>query len=258
MPTGYVRAIRSRAQRTSQCSTAQPTAQRGGMLRAFFSDQAAAMSSGKQHHKAGTPPPPLLQRVLMACSSLLYLCCSYAGSHFGYPWLGLWFCLVSALSVAADAGSGLLPERAIGRLRVADRLVGSIGLVTSVVINSDSIPHGGLCCLATASSLCWLAAGRAVARAEPHNRRKYLAYHSCWHALALALALAPALAPALALQAGEGSGLFGAKITGGGSGGSVCVVGEAGAKAEASPRRVLARYEQETGVSPYVFEGGQA
>ena len=51
----------------------------------------------------------------------------------------------------------------------------------------------------------------------------------------LTLALAPALAPALALQAGEGSGLFGAKITGGGSGGSVCVVGEAGAKAEASP-----------------------
>ena len=50
----------------------------------------------------------------------------------------------------------------------------------------------------------------------------------------LALALAPALAPALALQVGEGSGLFGAKITGGGSGGSVCVVGEAGAKAEAS------------------------
>jgi len=99
----------------------------------------------------------------------------------------------------------------------------------------------------------------------------------------LTLALAPALAPALALQAGEGSGLFGAKITGGGSGGSVCVVGEAGAKAEASLpvspcislyltvspckpkpnpqaslRRVLARYEQETGVSPYVFEGGWA
>ena len=162
MPTGYVRAIRSRAQRTSQCSTAQPTAQRGGMLRAFFSDQAAAMSSGKQHHKAGTPPPPVLQRVLMACSSLLYLCCSYAWSRFGYRWLGLWFCLVSALSVAADAGSGLLSERAIGRLRVADRLVGSIGLVTSVAINSDSIPHAGLCCLATASSLCWLAAGRAV------------------------------------------------------------------------------------------------
>ena len=108
MPTGYVRAIRSRAQPTAQCSaaqpTAQPTAQRGGMLRAFFSDQAAAMSSGKQHHKAGIPPPPVLQRVLMACSSLLYLCCSYAWSRFGYRWLGLWFCLVSALSVVADAG----------------------------------------------------------------------------------------------------------------------------------------------------------
>ena len=157
------------------------------------------MSSGKQHHKAGTPPPPLLQRVLMACSSLLYLCCSYAWSHFGYRWLGLWFCLVSALSVAADAGSGLLPERAIGRLRVADRLVGSIGLVTSVVINSDSIPHAGLCCLATASSLCWLAAGR-VARAEPHNRRNTSPTTAAGTpspspspSLALALALALAL-----------------------------------------------------------------
>ena len=152
------------------------------MLQVFFSDQAAAISSGKQHHKAGTPPPTVLQRVVMACSSLLYLCCSYAWSRFGYRWLGLWFCLVSALSVAADAGSGLLPERAIEALRVADRLVGSIGLVTSVVINSDSVLHAGLCFFAVASSLCWLAKGRAVARAEPHNRRKYLAYHSCWHA----------------------------------------------------------------------------
>lgn len=152
------------------------------MLQAFFSDQAAAISSGKQHHKAGSPPPTVLQRVVMACSSLLYLCCSYAWSRFGYRWLGLWFCLVSALSVAADAGSGLLPERAIEALRVADRLVGSIGLVTSVVINSDSVLHAGLCFLAVASSLCWLAKGRAVARAEPHNRCKYLAYHSCWHA----------------------------------------------------------------------------
>ena len=151
------------------------------MLQAFFSDQAAAISSGKQHHKAGKPPT-VLQRVFMACSSLLYLCCSYAWSRFGYRWLGLWFCLVSALSVVADAGSGLLPERASGTLRMADRLVGSIGLVTSVAINSNSILHAGLCCLAVASSLCWLARGRAVARAEPHNRRKYLAYHSCWHA----------------------------------------------------------------------------
>jgi len=152
------------------------------MLKAFFSAQAAALSSGKQHHKAGTPPPSVLQRVLMACSSLLYLCCSYAWSRFSYRWLGVWFCLVSALSVVADAGGGLLTERVIGTLRVADRLVGSIGLVASVVINSDSILHAGLCLLAVASSLCFLAKGRAVARAEPQNRRKYLAYHGCWHA----------------------------------------------------------------------------
>ena len=151
-------------------------------MRAFFSDQAVALSSGKQHHKAGTPPPTALQRSLMACSSLLYLCCAHAWFRFGYRWLGLWFYLVSTLSVTADAGSGLLSERAIGGARMADRLVGSVGLCSSVVINSDSVLHAGLCLLAVASSLCWLAKGRAVARAEPQSRRKYLVYHGVWHA----------------------------------------------------------------------------
>ena len=62
----------------------------------------------------------------------------------------------------------------------------------------------------------------------------------------------------LVREAGEGSGLYGAKITGGGSGGSVCIVGEASAAAEASLHRLLAQYRQATGVSPYVFEGDAA
>ncbi len=59
----------------------------------------------------------------------------------------------------------------------------------------------------------------------------------------------------LVREAGPASGLYGAKITGGGSGGTVCVVGDAGSSAEASLRRVLAQYEQRTGFAPYVFEG---
>ena len=49
------------------------------------------------------------------------------------------------------------------------------------------------------------------------------------------------------------AGLFGAKITGGGSGGTVAVLGDETSRA--AIERVVARYAQETGHQPYVFSG---
>jgi len=47
--------------------------------------------------------------------------------------------------------------------------------------------------------------------------------------------------------------LFGAKITGGGSGGTVCVLGRAGA--DDAIQEVAARYTEKTGKTPYIFKG---
>jgi L-arabinokinase len=47
--------------------------------------------------------------------------------------------------------------------------------------------------------------------------------------------------------------LFGAKITGGGAGGTVAVLGARGA--EEAFRRVVAKYAQARSCEPYVFEG---
>ena len=49
------------------------------------------------------------------------------------------------------------------------------------------------------------------------------------------------------------AGLFGAKITGGGSGGTVAVLGDQTSRA--AIERVVANYAQETGHQPYVFSG---
>lgn len=49
------------------------------------------------------------------------------------------------------------------------------------------------------------------------------------------------------------AGLFGAKITGGGSGGTVAVLGRSGARS--AVERVAARYAQETGHTPFILEG---
>ena len=53
-------------------------------------------------------------------------------------------------------------------------------------------------------------------------------------------------------ELGEGR-LYGAKITGGGAGGTVAVLGASGA--QASFDRVVSRYAEQQGVVPYVFEG---
>jgi galactokinase len=64
----------------------------------------------------------------------------------------------------------------------------------------------------------------------------------------------------LVLDAGPAAGLYGAKITGGGSGGSVCVLSSAGG--EAAVKAVAAKYEAETGHRPHIFRsssiGGEA
>jgi len=52
---------------------------------------------------------------------------------------------------------------------------------------------------------------------------------------------------------GARNGLYGAKITGGGSGGTVAVLGSK--NAEAAVRHIAASYEQEMGYRPYIFAG---
>jgi L-arabinokinase len=57
-------------------------------------------------------------------------------------------------------------------------------------------------------------------------------------------------------ESGARSGLYGAKITGGGSGGTVAVLGTE--DAESSVRAIAARYEEETGRVAEVFAGSGA
>ncbi|GLC38948.1 hypothetical protein PLESTB_000464600 [Pleodorina starrii] len=59
-------------------------------------------------------------------------------------------------------------------------------------------------------------------------------------------------------RGGSGGPLWGAKITGGGCGGTVCILGEAGPEGEAAVLRVVEAYERERGVEPgavKVFRG---
>lgn len=62
-----------------------------------------------------------------------------------------------------------------------------------------------------------------------------------------------------AAAAGQPGGpLWGAKITGGGCGGTVCILGEEGPEGEAAVARVVRRYAAERGVKPEevkVFRG---
>ena len=53
----------------------------------------------------------------------------------------------------------------------------------------------------------------------------------------------------------EAAGLYGAKITGGGSGGTVAVLADEGARADAAIAEVLGEYGQRTGKSPELFTG---
>jgi len=57
----------------------------------------------------------------------------------------------------------------------------------------------------------------------------------------------------LVRREGTGAGLFGAKITGGGSGGTVAVLGDQ--TSSEAIERVVASYAKETGHQPYIFNG---
>jgi galactokinase len=58
---------------------------------------------------------------------------------------------------------------------------------------------------------------------------------------------------ALVRSEGQAAGLYGARITGGGSGGTVAVIGRRGAMPAIA--RVADKYEQQTGYRPYIFAG---
>jgi galactokinase len=60
----------------------------------------------------------------------------------------------------------------------------------------------------------------------------------------------------LVRKEGSDAGLFGAKITGGGSGGTVAVLGDQ--KSRVAIERVVASYANETGHHPYVFNGSSS
>jgi L-arabinokinase len=57
----------------------------------------------------------------------------------------------------------------------------------------------------------------------------------------------------LVRREGPAAGLYGARITGGGCGGTVAVLGRSGAGRAIA--RVVERYESATGYRPYVFSG---
>jgi L-arabinokinase len=60
----------------------------------------------------------------------------------------------------------------------------------------------------------------------------------------------------LVRREGTASGLYGARITGGGSGGTVAVLGRRDAGAAIA--RIAAAYERDTGYRPHVFAGSSA
>jgi L-arabinokinase len=57
----------------------------------------------------------------------------------------------------------------------------------------------------------------------------------------------------LARAEGPERGIFGAKITGGGGGGTVAILGRA--DAEDALERIVAAYQKQTGIDPYIFRG---
>ena len=60
------------------------------------------------------------------------------------------------------------------------------------------------------------------------------------------------------VRAEEAGGLLGAKITGGGAGGTVAVLAWNTPAARSAFQRVVERYQQQTGIDPYIFEGSSA
>lgn len=76
--------------------------------------------------------------------------------------------------------------------------------------------------------------------------------HESYSACGLGSAATDAMC-ALVDELGPERGLYGAKITGGGSGGTVCVLGRVGC--DDAIKEVAARYAEKTGKMPYIFKG---
>jgi galactokinase len=53
----------------------------------------------------------------------------------------------------------------------------------------------------------------------------------------------------------EKEGLYGARITGGGCGGTVAILCDSGERADAAIRQIMAEYEKQTGKTPEAFTG---
>ena len=118
----------------------------------------------------------------MGASSLIYILPAAAWFNFGFRKLGAVFCLVSSLSVTADALSGLVAESAMRWIRICDRSIGTAALLSAVFFNSTSPSNFLLALLAVCTSLAWFVKGRMVAKDAPKERWRYLFYHGMWHA----------------------------------------------------------------------------
>ena len=136
------------------------------------------MTERRTSQKARRPDDT--QRFVMGLSSLLYRRRGSVGS-FGFNILCAGFCLVSLLSISADALSGLLPESLMQVVRICDRSIGTIGLISAVLANSTSVAIR-VALLAVATSLAWFVKGRLTAQAAPTARWRYLFFHAMWHA----------------------------------------------------------------------------
>jgi len=157
-----------------------------GVASEFVSDQATSLLTGKVHHtprlrKRGRVDPSewtTFDQVVMSASCMAYLLCSMTWAWFGFAKLASWFVLVSFASTVAD---GIRVPWA--PIRVFDRIVGSLGLVTSMVVNCTSVFNVGLVVVTAVSALYWLRASRAAAvRATTlAGHRRYVLTHATWH-----------------------------------------------------------------------------
>ena len=102
-----------------------------------------------------------------------------------------------------------------------------------------------------ASPSCWRTCRRANRRRLEMGELMY-ASHASYSACGLGSDGTDRLVE-LVREAGPAAGLYGAKITGGGSGGTVAVLGRADAGAAVAS--VARRYGQETGPRVYLFAG---
>ncbi len=172
---------------SKRATTPKKTPSKSSTIGSFIKDQAATQLTGANHTKDKAPPFTPLQRLLMALSSLLYLWCAFTFHHFGCWKLFACFCVTSSLSVSADSLTDVVPERVMVPLRVLDRSIGTISLLSSVIVNSNSMTNTILSLAAVLSSLRFLAKGRSVAKSQPKARWTYLAYHGMWHAYGAAV-----------------------------------------------------------------------